>query len=326
MTLINGIEIDHIRYIHNPVKETIQNNEPIDDTLHVIVVVSNPCQYASRYILAKEFLYRMQSESNITIYIVELAYGRQDFQLTSPKCPRHLQLRTDKVIWHKENMINLGVKLLPNNWKAMAWIDADIEFESSTWAMDALKLLNGAYDIVQLYSHCIDMNKNGSTMSIFSGFCYQYCKQTSEYSSGGKDLWHPGYAWAMNRRMYDRCGIYDLGILGSGDHNMALCFLGHGLKSLNEDVSEGYKKSMEDYQRKVRGVRMGYVPCVIRHYYHGTKENRKYTERWKILVNHQYDPLKHVKYQDGLLVPTAECPPELLSDIFHYFEERNEDT
>jgi len=325
MTLINGIEIDHIRYIHNPIKETVVNNEPIEDVLHVIVVVSNPCQYATRYILAKEFLYRMQSESNITIYIVELAYGSQDFHITSSKCPRHLQLRTEKVIWHKENMINMGIKLLPRNWKAMAWIDADIEFESNTWAMDTLKLLNGAYDVVQLYSHCIDMNKNNSTMSIFSSFCYQYCKQSSEYSSGGKDLWHPGYGWAMNRRMYDRCGIYDLSILGSGDHNMALSFLGHGIASLNENVSDGYKKTMEDYQRKVRGIRLGYAPGVIRHYYHGTKENRKYTERWKILVKHQYDPLKHVKYQDGLLVPTVECPPELLSDILHYFEERNED-
>jgi len=214
MTLINGIEIDHIRYIRNPIKEAITNNEPIDDTLHVIVVISNPCQYASRYILTKEFLYRMQYEPNITVYVVELAYGEQQFHITSPNCKRHLQIRTDKAIWHKENMINMGVKLLPTNWKAMAWIDADIEFENNTWAMDTLKLLNGAYDVLQLYSHCIDMNKNGSTMSIFSGFCYQYCKQTCEYSSGGKDLWHPGYAWAMNRKTYERCGIYDQSILG----------------------------------------------------------------------------------------------------------------
>jgi hypothetical protein len=325
MTLINGIEIDHIRYIRNPIKETIKNNDPNDTTLHVIVVVSNPCQYASRYILTKEFLYRMQFESNITIYVVELAYSKQKFHITSPNCPRHLQLRTDKVIWHKENMINMGVKLLPMNWKSMAWIDADIEMESNTWAMDTLKLLNGAYDVVQLFSHCIDMNKNGNTMSIFPSFCYQYMKQTCEYNSGGKDLWHPGYAWAMNRKTYDRCGIYDQSILGSGDHNMALSFLGYGIKSLNENVSDGYKKTIENYQYNVKGIRMGYVPGVIRHYYHGSKEKRKYTERWKILVKHQFDPLVHLKYQNGLLIPTEKCPPELLSDILRYFEERNED-
>jgi hypothetical protein len=37
-----------------------------------------------------------------------------------------LQLRTDTPIWHKENMINLGVRrLLSDNYKAFAWIDAD---------------------------------------------------------------------------------------------------------------------------------------------------------------------------------------------------------
>jgi hypothetical protein len=108
---------------------------------------------------------------------------------------------------------------------------------------------------------------------------------------------------------------------------MALSFLGHGLSSLNEETSDGYKESIATYQSRARKVRLGYVPGIIRHYYHGTKENRKYTERWKILVKHQYDPSKHVKYQsNGLLVPTSECPPELLSDIFNYFKERNEDT
>lgn len=45
-------------------------------------------------------------------------------------------------------MINLGVRyLLPEKWKAFAWIDADIEFENSTWAVDTLKILNGSRDI-----------------------------------------------------------------------------------------------------------------------------------------------------------------------------------
>jgi len=325
MTIINGIEIDNIRYIHNPIKEAIQNNDPLD-TLHVIMVISNPCQYASRYLLAKEFIYRMAQEP-IQLYVVELVYGDQEFQVTKKNCPTHLQLRTEVPLWHKENMVNMGIKLLPLNWKAMAWIDADIEFESTTWAQDTLKLLNGSKDVVQLFSHIVDMNKDDSTMGIYASFGYQYCKQTCKYRSSGKDLWHPGYAWAMNRKTYDKVGIYDVSILGSGDHNMALSFLGHGMSSLNQETSEGYKQSIATYQSRARKLRLGYVPGVIRHYYHGTKENRKYTERWKILVKHQYDPSKHVKYQsNGLLVPTSECPPELLSDIYNYFKERNEDT
>ena len=56
------------------------------------------------------------------------------------------------------------------------------------------------------------------------------------------------------------------------------------------------------------------------------KKNRKYKERWQILVNHQYSPKQHVTHNaDGLLIPTSQCPPQLLADIMTYFRERNED-
>jgi len=53
MTVINGIEIDNIRYKHNIIKEAIENNDPIEEKLHVIAVISNPCLFAKRYILMK---------------------------------------------------------------------------------------------------------------------------------------------------------------------------------------------------------------------------------------------------------------------------------
>ena len=49
-------------------------------------------------------------------------------------------------------------------------------------------------------------------------------------------------------------------------------------------------------------------------------------ERWQILVEHQYDPTIHVtKNEQGLLIPTNQCPKQLLDDIMRYFAERNED-
>ena len=68
MTVINGIEIDNIKYIHNEIKEAIVNNDPIEQNLHVVIVISNPCQYARRYILAKEFINRFENdELNFTL-------------------------------------------------------------------------------------------------------------------------------------------------------------------------------------------------------------------------------------------------------------------
>ena len=327
MTIINGIEIDNIEYQTDSIRSAILNNTPIDTVLHVVTVLSNPCQYARRYILAREFIQRMLNEENIVLYVVELAYGNDGFHVTDKKNKRHLQLCGDIPLWHKENMINIGVKkLLPKGWKAMAWIDADVEFENSSWALDTLKVLNGCKDIVQPFSHAIDMDKEKNAMSIFPSFGFQYTKR-AKYGGLGINMWHPGFAWACTRVAYEKMGgLYEMSILGSGDHNMSLSFIKRGIHSLNEDTTQGYKDSVEEFEQRVKNLRIGYCPGLIRHYFHGSKKNRKYMERWKLLVEHDYDPYKHItKNKDGLLIPTESCPAGLLSDIMLYFSERNED-
>jgi len=73
MTIINGIEINNIRYKKNYIKDAIENNDPIEDKLHVIAVVSNPCLFSKRYILMREFINRLNLEDkNIILYIVTL--------------------------------------------------------------------------------------------------------------------------------------------------------------------------------------------------------------------------------------------------------------
>jgi len=328
MTVIHGIEIDNIKYEKNLIKSAINNNDPIEEKLHVIVVLSNPCLYAKRYILLKEFAQRMElEEENVILYIVELVYGDQKFLITDKKNPRHLQLRTECPLWHKENMVNLGVKyLLPDNYKAFAWIDADIEFDSPTWALDTLKILNGSHDIVQLFSHSVDMNASKMAMNVFNSAGFQFTKNKKHVPTG-LNYSHPGYAWAITRKAYEKIGgLYQHSILGSGDHNMLLSLFNKGHCSINEDCSADYKEDILKFQQKMRTLRLGYVPGVIRHHYHGSKKNRKYRERWQILVEHQYSPSAHLTTNEkGVLIPTEAFPEALKKDIYQYFLERNED-
>ena len=328
MTVINGIEIDFIEYEPNIIKEAIRNNEPIEPKLHVIAVISNPCLFAKRYILMKEFIHRIQQEeTNVELYIVELAYGSQDFIITEKTNRKHLQLRTKCPVWHKENMVNLGVeKLLPKNWRAFAWIDADIEFENVSWALDTLKVLNGCKDVVQLFSHAVDMSSDKKTMSVFNSAGYQRTKSLP-ISYTFPNLWHPGFAWAMTRKAYEHLGgLYEKAILGSGDNIMMLSFMGLSMRGINEKSSDEYKASILEFQEKARLLRFGYIPGVIRHYFHGMKKNRKYHERWEILVKHEYDPKIHIKKNEvGLIVPTEQFPEQLKDDILEYFQQRNED-
>ena len=86
MTIINGIEIDDINYKLNDIKYAISNNDPIEKKLNVIIVISNPCLYASRYILLKEFVKRIEEEeTNVELFIVELIYKNQKYIISDKK-------------------------------------------------------------------------------------------------------------------------------------------------------------------------------------------------------------------------------------------------
>jgi hypothetical protein len=315
-----------IYYTNNDIKKAIKNNLPIEEKLHVILVISNPCSYKRRYELLHQFVNKIEDEEpDVLLYIVEMVYGNQTFQVTDKNNQRHLQLRTETPLWHKENMINLGVKyLLPSNYKAFAWIDADIEFESPTWVMDTLKVLNGHKDVVQLFSHAVNMKKNEDTLNFSSSFGYKFVKRSQFYINGNIDFWHSGYGWAITRNAYEKLGgLYENAILGAGDFIFALSLIKKcNVKYLNCK----YSQDILTYERKTNNLRLGYIPGVIRHYFHGSMINRKYTERTYILTRHNYDPNIHLTKDDvGILIPTDKFSNSFKADIFKYFTERKED-
>ena len=310
----------------NDIKSLLSSNTKLEDKLHVITVMSNPCNFKTRYRLTSEFIKRMEQEPNIILYVVELAYNEQEFKVTSASNPKHLQLRGTVPLWHKENMINIGIrKLLPKDWKAVAWIDADIKFEGIHWAEDTLKILNGGKDVVQLFTHCVFMDYYEQISKIYTSFGFQYCNNFIK----GRDInyWHPGFAWACTRNAYDKIGgIYERAILGAGDNIFCHAFIKKSTESLEKGMSPAYIKSVMDYQNKFDGLRLGYVPVTISHYFHGTHENRKYRPREEILIQYQYNPYTYITTnQNGLLIPLDKCPVKMLIEITKYFSDRNED-
>jgi hypothetical protein len=83
---------------------------------------------------------------------------------------------------------------------------------------------------------------------------------------------------------------------------------------------------MLEFQRNASKLRLGYVPGVIRHHYHGSKKNRNYTERWKILMEHKFSPINHITYDNRrILIPTNTFSEQFKEDIMNYFKERKED-
>ena len=203
--------------------------------LYVIAVVSNPARFSKRYTLFNEFCERMNHEKNVKLIGIELQQGSRPFQTNSI-----IKVRTNDELWFKENLINLAVSHLPDDWEYMAWIDTDIEFQNKDWVRETIEQLQ-TYRIVQLFSHAIDLGAKGETLHVHIGFCYQYVngEEWKEPKYGG--TWHPGYAWAIRRETYDQIGgLIDFPILGSADHHMSLAFIGLGHRYLNNKLNSNY--------------------------------------------------------------------------------------
>lgn len=296
-----------------------------NEKLHVIVVFENPCSYSKRTALTKIFFKKMDQNQAVFTYVIELCYSKQQSSIIDKNNPRHLLLNTNTAyMWHKENLINIAVKkLLPKSWKSFAWIDSDIEFDNPSWALNALELLNRSKDVVQLFGEALSYNKN-STYEIQPGFVFQKMLKNKQ-----KTFSRTGLAWAISKKAYLTLGKFlDYLILGSGDKIFAFALFNSS--KISDFLPSGFNKNFINmillFQEKASKLKVGYVPGIIKHFYHGSKKNRQYYNRYKILIRHKYDPKKHLfELENGLLVPSKSCPRRLLRDIHNYFKQRNED-
>ena len=332
--------------------------------LKVVTMISNPIRYKTRYNLYRRFEKHM-FDSGVDLITVEVQQGERPFAVTEAENPSHVQLRTYSELWHKENALNIGVRRLYEicpDWKYFAWIDADIQFMNPGWAAEALSILQ-RYRIIQLWSTCLDLDFEMNPIvvngvpKVIRSFCWCYRESFrrpdtiginvdgrpefnlglgdwKNYAALKKPFWHSGYAWAMRRETYENLGgcydggLFEIGILGSGDHHMALAFIGEVERSLPKQVGTRYMDLLIEYQNRCNQFvkkDIGYIDGGISHYYHGAKINRGYRTRWAILQDNNYDPTYDLKRDKNGLFMLTDRNIKLRDDIRAYFELRNED-
>jgi len=307
----------------HPSRESFQTSY-----LYVILPYFNYCKYKSRTKLFLDFIKRIQSNRSIRIIVVEGTPKGMPFDLPlfSDNIFLHIKVELVDRVWIKENLINLAIKNLPKEWYYVAWIDADLTFLNEHWVEETIKQLKQV-DIVQLFDSAMNLGPNGETLKIDKGFVYQYLKSGHEYIKTYKyGFWHPGYAWACNRLAYEKMGkLIDFGILGSGDHHMALAWIGKVECSHPGNIHLDYMMALKEFQDRCKNMKLGYVPGSILHHYHGSIADRRYQERWQILTKHHYSPLKDIAYKENGLLYLTESGKRFQESIDDYFKGRRED-
>jgi len=311
-------------------------------TFYVITSISNTQRYSSRYNLYKQFEQHMKCSGAI-LATVELAFGDRPFVVTEKDNPLHFQVRSLDEIWFKESLLNYAVTRLPDDWKYVAWIDADICFTRTNWVSETVAALQH-YHVIQMFSHATDLGPKYEPLNTWESFMYQYDKCIQEgrdpipYSAKknsygeviGSSVWHPGFAWACTREAFNGFGRFiDFAPVGSADYHMAAGLIGKLEHTMKNNPLRNYIRKLRCWQdRALRTVQkdVGYLPGTINHYWHGRKKDRRYRDRWQILIKNNFDPDVDLCFDDKGIISLAGNKPRLRDELRLYFHQRNEDS
>lgn len=144
----------------------------------------------------------------------------------------------------------------------------------------------------------------------------------------------PGYCWAATRDLLTKIGgFYDRHIVGGGDNIIRDGLEDSTIPKIRTCLfTEKHLKDIEKYTSKlyshVKGKGIGCIDGIILHMYHGTVENRQYFKRYRILLDHNFDPKKHIFInKKGILEwDFKQSHTKLLAKkLRKYFKQRSED-
>lgn len=294
--------------------------------LHLVTVISNPVRYQSRGRLLRRYLEHAE-RLGATQWVIEATFGCRPPEVADPANPRHIVVRCDDELWVKESLINRAVQALPEDWRYMAWVDGDIEFLRPNWAAEVLHALQH-HKVVQTWSHAVDLGPLTETIGTAVSFMQRiYDGQAITAKYAGQ--FHPGYSWAWRREAWDAVGgMIDHGIVGSGDRHMATALIGKPELGYHGAVHPNYVRLIDEWAaRAAREIRrdVGVVPGTVLHSFHGWKPDRKYADRWKILVDNAFDPMADIIRNSHGVLTLAGNKPKLRDDLRRYFRARKED-
>lgn len=318
---------------------------------YVITVLSNPVRYRKRFDLYWKFK-AMCEGAGVQLITVEQAFGDRPFMVTERDNLMHVQVRTIEELWHKENMINIGIRHMMQidpSAREVAWVDCDcfpMTMRARDWFTETWHQLQH-FEFVQMWEYLQNFGPQNqpvggpqmSFMATYAAAGFQIpqgknVKHTLAGNSGMVTLGRPGLAWAANVAALNKVGgLIDFTILGSGDWHMAHGLVGGMVQGSAEhkNLSEYSKKLFQWQELAERHIKrdVGYVAMIVGHEFHGNKVDRKYGERGAILISNNYNPNTDIKYDAQGLIQLESWEPRQLrlrDQIRWYFRARNEDS
>jgi len=302
----------------------------MSEDLYIILPYFNFLNYKSGIKNLELFVQNFKDYNNVKIVLVEAVY-KPELQLEnySNQLYKHIKVKAEHILWIKENLINIGIKHLPEDWKYVGWIDRDIQFKNPNWANHCIEELQHS-DLIQPWKECLFLDEQGQIKveeyfnkgSLVNKKILSHCYISCSSNPEEPHFKHAGHAWCCTRNFYNKIGMLcDKAIVGGGDGLIVIA-----IEQKHKHPHYRYLGSvLEDYCNKLEGTKIGYINETIYHNHHGSIENRNYLKRYDDLYTLDYTPWEHLTYnQDGVLKFTENG--RILEEFVElYLLSRNED-
>jgi len=302
--------------------------EPTVDDTAVLICFFNPARF-KRILNNALYIISILKQYEIPYYCVECVF--KDF---APQIPdATLVVQSNSYMFYKELLLNKLEPLVPEKYTKLAFIDADVIFDSPDW-IDQISRSLSKNDIIQPFSEACWLTPDNTRVrsnKLSYGFAMAR-KRPINMSTFYH--YHPGFAWAFKRDVFRKLGgFYDKSIIGGGDIALVLSMFptevsnsdfiranAHG--RFGEFVIDSWREYYTNFKKV--NPRIGCLPIKLFHLFHGVTRDRNYTERYRAIsrvLTGTWDQEIHVN-KDGLY----EFNNPIINDVLYkYFKDRNED-
>lgn len=277
--------------------------------LHALTTYFNPAGYTRP---RENYARFRDSLRGCTLHTIELSFTGQ-FEIPDAV---HVQGGPENLMWQKERLLNRLVESLPREVEHVAWIDCDLLFCNPDWAEQALQALD-ELPVVQLFEFVHFLGPHGRIVRSNGSHALVVASRQTAISS-------PGGAWAARREIFP---LIDIGVCGGADKLLAEAWRGRWnatAHKMNTAWAMAYITAGRRQHELVQG-QIGHIRGDILHCWHGTRENRRYTERWAYLTDHKFDPETDIAIDAQGLWRWSSDKPQMHAAVARYFEERRED-
>jgi hypothetical protein len=284
------------------------------DDIAAITCFFNPHGYRTLRDNYDVFYKAWTDGTDVPLFTVEVLFGESRPTISNANT---FHVRVRDRFFHKEGALNYAARNLPGGFSKVIWVDCDLVWFHYHWLATASAALD-EYTSVQCGTRIHMRNARGRIERVRNSWL-------DDPLTG-----FPGFAWAARREFFDRHGLHQYHIVGGGDQCAVQAFGGpyarHRLSGWMRATGPKYAAHVNDWIDRVapdmEGKTAG-IDVALAHLWHGSRENRQYWNRNKILQS--IDPQHDLSLdQNGMTAWTRLSHPAIPL-VARYFEGRKED-